>query len=153
MALLGPSRQATFCVALVARERDIIPGYGRIQMKRVSVVVFCLFSSFAFAQTPTIPASEAAKHVGEQGTVCGLIASKHTVENGKGKPTFVDLDHSFPSQTFTVVIWESDKAKVGDFPASGSVCVTGAITAYKGVPQIVLHDAKSWSVAPKAAAQ
>jgi hypothetical protein len=145
--------QATFGVDLEARERDIIPRYGRILMKRVSTVVLCLFNCIAFAQNPTIPASEAAKHLGEQGTVCGLIASKHTVENSKGKPTFVDLDHSFPSQTFTVVIWESDKAKVGDFPASGSVCVTGAITAYKGVPQIVLHDAKSWSVVPKAAAQ
>jgi hypothetical protein len=118
-------------------------------MARTPLIALCLFTSVAFSQTSTIPASEAAKHVGERGTVCGLIATKHTVENAKGKPTFVDLDHPFPGQTFTVVIWDSDKAKVGEFPASGNVCVTGAITLYKGVPQIVLHDAESWSTTPK----
>ena len=122
-------------------------------MTRMSLIGLCFCASVAIAQAPTIPASEAAKHVGEQGTVCGLIASKHTAENAKGKPTFVDLDHTYPSQTFTVVIWETDKAKVGDFPTSGNVCVTGAIALYRGVPQIVLHDAKSWMAAPKPPAQ
>ena len=65
-------------------------------------------------------------------TVCGQVVSKHTADNANGKPTFVDLDHAFPNQNFTVVIWDRDKIKVGDLPSSGDVYVTGIITRYCG---------------------
>jgi hypothetical protein len=121
-----------------------------IPMHRSTLIAICLLAVTAQAQT--VSTSEASKHIGEQATVCGQIADRHTAEKSNGKPTFVDLDHAFPNQTFTIVIWERDKAGVGDFPSSGNVCVTGQIAQYKGIPQIVLHDAKSWSMAPKPAA-
>lgn len=114
-------------------------------MLRSSLIVLSLVASATTAIAQTIPAAEASKHVGEQATVCGNIAGKHTADKAKGKPTFVDIDGAFPHQTFTVVIWDDDKGKVGDFPASGNVCVSGKIAVYKDVPQIVLHDAKSWT--------
>jgi len=110
-----------------------------------TIALLTILFSAAYLQAQTISAGEASKHVGEQGTVCGQIADKHTADGARGKPTFIDLEHGFPHQTFTIVIWESDKDKVGEFPTHGNVCVTGAIAEYKGVPQIVLHDAKSWS--------
>jgi hypothetical protein len=113
-------------------------------MLRSSLIVLCLAASAAISFAQTIPTAEASKHVGEQATVCGVIAGKHTADRAKGKPTFVDIDGAFPHQTFTVVIWDDDKGKVGNFPASGNVCVSGKIEIYKDVPQIVLHDAKSW---------
>jgi hypothetical protein len=122
-----------------------------ILMHGSTLIAICLLALTARAQTLSI--SEASKHIGERATVCGQIAEKHTADNSRGKPTFVDLDHAFPNQTFTIVVWERDKAGVGDFPSSGNVCVTGQVSQYKGIPQIVLHDAKSWSVAPKPAAQ
>jgi len=113
------------------------------------MIALCLLVSIAAAKAQSIPASEASKHVGEQMTVCGQVVSKHTADNANGKPTFVDLDHAFPNQTFTVLIWDRDKSKVGDLPSSGNVCVTGTITQYKGVSEIVLHDAKVWRVSAK----
>jgi DNA/RNA endonuclease YhcR with UshA esterase domain len=122
-------------------------------MRRLLSSVLCLLISTGFLQAQTIPASEASKHIGEQATVCGQIVSKHTAESVSGKPTFVDLDHAFPHQSFTLVIWENDKSKVGELPSTGTVCVTGKITEYKGTPQIVLHDSKDWSLSPKPAGQ
>jgi hypothetical protein len=94
---------------------------------------------------PLIKTIEAADHVGQQATVCGTVVSKNTAENSNGKPTFVNLDRSFPDQTFTIVIWGADVDAVGVFPDAGHVCVTGTIAMYRGNPQIVIHDSKSWS--------
>jgi hypothetical protein len=89
-------------------------------------------------------AAEAADHVGERATVCGTVVSK-TTSQGNGKPTFINLDRAFPNQVFTAVVFESDAPQTGDLPASGNLCVTGTIALYRGTPQIVVHDAKSWS--------
>ena len=43
-----------------------------------------------------IPATEAVKHVGENATVCGRIASEHTATSRKGTPTFINLDRPQP---------------------------------------------------------
>jgi hypothetical protein len=94
---------------------------------------------------PRIQSTEASEHVGQQATVCGVVVSKHTAADSNGKPTFVNLDHSPPDPTFTVVIWGSDAPAVGDFPETGRVCVTGTIAMYRGSPQIIVHDAQSWS--------
>jgi len=117
-------------------------------MKRLSLPISCLLLFACTVQGQNIPAAEASKHIGEQATVGGKITSKHTADSARGKPTFIDIDGAFPHQTFTLVIWEDDKAKVGDFPSTGTVCATGKIAEYKGVPQIVLHDAKGWSLTP-----
>jgi hypothetical protein len=119
-------------------------------MLRSSLISLCLVASGAAILAQTIPTAEARKHVGEQTTVCGTIAGKHTADSAKGKPTFIDIDGAYPHQAFTVVIWDDDKNKVGVFPASGNVCVSGKIEVYKEVAQIVLHDAKSWTIPPAA---
>jgi hypothetical protein len=91
-----------------------------------------------------LKADQASEHVGERATVCGTVVSK-TASQANGKPTFINLDHPFPNPTFTVVVFESDAPQAGDLPASGNLCVTGTIALYRGTPQIVVHDAKSWS--------
>jgi cell division septation protein DedD len=91
-----------------------------------------------------IKSTEASAHVGQLATVCGDVVDKHTAEQSNGKPTFVNFDHPFPNPSFTVLIWGSDSPAVGDFPATGNVCVTGTIATYRGNPEIVVHDAKSW---------
>ena len=93
---------------------------------------------------PIIQSSEASEHIGQRATVCGVVVSKNTSEQSNGKPTFVNLDRSFPQQNFTIVIWGKDSPAVGDFPATGKVCVTGTIDTYRGNPQIAVHDAQSW---------
>jgi hypothetical protein len=91
--------------------------------------------------------SEASQHIGETRTVCGPVADKHTAPTANGNPTFIELERPYPNQIFTVLVWGSDKQEVGDLPANGNVCVTGKISTYAGLPEIVLHKAKDWSVA------
>ena len=92
-----------------------------------------------------IKAGEASDHVGQLARVCGVVASKHTAEESNGKPTFINLERSFPNPAFTVLIWGADATAVGELPSAGNLCVTGTVVSYRGTPEIVLHDAKSWS--------
>ena len=52
----------------------------------------------------------------------------------------------YPNQIFTVLIWGDDRANVGQLPRSGRVCAAGTITEYRGTPEIVIRDAKSWYI-------
>lgn len=92
----------------------------------------------------TLTTSEAAKHVGENATVCGTVAGVHTATSSKGSPTFVNLDKTYPNQVFTILIWGSDLSKFSPAPASWGdkrVCATGKIELYHNVPEIVAREA------------
>lgn len=98
------------------------------------------------ATAQTIPTSAAAKHVGEQETVCGIVASEHTATGSRGTPTFINLDRPYPNQVFTVLVWGDDRGRVGNLPTGGRLCVVGTISEYRGTPEIVLHDSHGWYV-------
>lgn len=117
-------------------------------MFRPLLIAIYVTSAISTTWSQTITPADASKHVGDRATVCGVIAGKHTAEQAKGKPTFVDLDGRYPHQLFTVVIWEDARGKVGKFPATGRVCVSGKIEDYKGTPQIVLRDERDWTTQP-----
>ena len=91
-----------------------------------------------------IPTSEAKGHIGKTNTVCGLVTGGRFLESAKGKPTFLNFERPFPDHTFTVVIFELDRAKFKSPPESlfdgKTVCVTGPIIDYKGKPEIVVRD-------------
>ena len=112
-------------------------------LKRSILLAFVLTPVFAYAQN--IPASDASKHLGEQGTVCGKIAEVEVATSVRGTPTFIDFEKPYPNETFTAVIWERDKANAGNVPRVGVLCVKGTITEYRGRPQIVLHSRSDWS--------
>ncbi|MGC2301668.1 MAG: hypothetical protein WA476_22870 [Acidobacteriaceae bacterium] len=103
---------------------------------------------FASAQTvpPPLSTSDAARHVGENRTVCGDIVNTHTAPTSHGTPTFIDLDKAYPNQIFDLVIWGDSTEAVGDFPRTGKVCASGTITLYKGRTEILLRDWHSWYV-------
>ena len=96
-----------------------------------------------FAQTKKLTAAEAKDHVGDRATVCGKVASTHYAKNSKGEPTFLNLDEPYPKEVFTILISGSDRGKFGT-PESEykalQVCVTGKITSYRGVPEIVASE-------------
>ena len=104
--------------------------------------VAVLWASLGHAQN-SISAAEAKDHVGEQATVCGDVVSTHYAARSRGSPTFINLDKPYPNQIFTIVIWGSDRPKFGDPKEkyrSKHVCVTGAISLYRGVPEVIPHD-------------
>lgn len=113
---------------------------------RPMTLVLTLAAATALVAQTTIPASEAAKHVGERVTVCGSIAGEHTAASSRGTPTFINLDRPYPNQVFTLLIWGDDQGKVGAVPKTGRICATGFITEYRGSPEIVLRDKHSWYV-------
>lgn len=112
---------------------------------RATLTLAYLMAGFV-AAAQTIPASDAAAHVGQTQTVCGEIAGEHTATSSRGAPTFINLDKPYPHQVFTLLIWSGDRQSVGQFPTSGRVCATGQITEYRGSPEIVLRDSHSWYV-------
>jgi hypothetical protein len=118
-----------------------------MKLLRTSLAAAFLLSGVLIpAAAQTIPSTDAKNHIGEKATVCGLVVSKSTAAQSQGTPTFIDLDKPYPDESFTVVIWERDKAAVGVLPSSGQLCVTGIITDYRGRAEIVLHDSASWKV-------
>lgn len=90
-----------------------------------------------------LSASEAKEHYGQNSTVCGEVATTRYAASSKGQPTFLNLDKPYPNQIFTVVIWGSNRNKFGTPEADykdKKICVTGKITAYGGLPEIIADD-------------
>jgi hypothetical protein len=92
-----------------------------------------------------LTASEAKEHYGETATVCGEMVSARYADSTKGQPTFLNLDKPYPNQVFTIVIWGNNRSKFGapehDYKGK-RICVTGKITAYAGLPEIVVDEPK-----------
>jgi hypothetical protein len=92
-----------------------------------------------------LSASEAKEHFGEIATVCGAVVSTRYADSSKGQPTFLNLEKPYPNQIFTVVIWGSNRTKFKtpeeDYKDK-KICVTGKITAYDGLPEIIADDPK-----------
>jgi len=101
------------------------------------VILFLLISSCLFGREYT--SSEASQHIGEEGTVCGNVVSGFYAKNSKGKPTFLNIDKSYPNQIFTVVIWGDSRSNF-NYPEeqykNKNICVSGYIDSYRNIPQI-----------------
>ena len=113
-----------------------------------NIVAALLVLGALHAQAEPLTAEEAPKHVDENGTICGLVASAHFANRTKGQPTFLNLGKPYPNQVFTAVIWGSDRSKFGSPETSlngKQVCVTGRIQLYRGKPEIVVRDTNQLS--------
>jgi len=125
-------------------ERDV---RGERSVRRFGVALFVTVwlaaAALVSAQTAHIPAREAKNHVGEKTTVCGKVRGIHFVSSGKGQPTFVHFDEPYPDQIFTLVIWGIDRSKFGrpeELYRDKDLCVTGKITIFLGIPEIVASN-------------
>ena len=98
-----------------------------------------------------IPAAQASSHAGETATVCCDVTGIHTAARTKGKPTFINLDKRYPTQDFTVMIWDDDRAGLGDLEkyAGYQVVSQGVITMYRGKPEMVLRSSELVAGAPQ----
>ena len=95
------------------------------------------------AQAASLTPEQAASHIGETATVCGIVASAHYATGARSQPTFLDLGQAYPKESFMAVIFGADRAKFGS-PETAlrdkRICVTGQIRRYRGRPEIVLRD-------------
>jgi hypothetical protein len=104
-------------------------------MKLLYALLLC---SVCFAAE--IAPSEAAKHMGETGTVCGKVAGTRHLENSI---TFLNFEKPYPETPFTAIIRNDDRAKFGkpeETYLNKNICVTGKIEEYNKKPQIVLTE-------------
>ena len=134
-----------------------------VQPSRSSLLVWmllCLIVALALATLIIEPAlaqkkltaAEAKDHVGETATVCGNVVSTRYAASTKGQPIFLNLDRPYPNQIFTVLIWGSNRSKFGKPEIEYNekrICVTGTITEYRGVPEIVVDDRGQITIEPK----
>jgi DNA/RNA endonuclease YhcR with UshA esterase domain len=110
----------------------------------LAILIACLCSP-TIALAATLAPGDAAQHVGENATVCGVVASAHYASTTRAQPTFLNLERPYPNQTFAAVIFGNDRGKFGEPEArfqGKRVCVTGTIRLYRGTPEIILTDPK-----------
>jgi len=107
-----------------------------------NITIFMLLATIQLAAQNTYTSEQAKSHIGENATVCGVVASTHFAASSRGEPTFLNLDKSYPNQIFTILIWGSDRGKFGTPEreyANKAICVTGTIEEYRGAAEIIAH--------------
>ncbi len=111
-----------------------------------TIAASAVFALWAFSvRAADLRAEDAARHVGETATVCGVVASAKFDSELQSQPTFLDFAKPYPDQVFTAVIFGADRTKFGTPETSlrgKRVCVTGKIQQQHEMPEIVLSDPK-----------
>jgi len=106
-------------------------------------IILTLMLTMGFLLGGTYTTSQASSHIGERGTVCGVVSGGYYAKSTKGKPTFINLDGRYPNHQFTIVIWGENRHNfhVPEKRYDGQeVCVTGYIELHKGLPEIEVED-------------
>lgn len=111
---------------------------------RLRVIFLLAFTLLiAAAQSSVYTALSAKDHIGENATVCGMVAGGRYAASSRGAPTFIDFDQPYPHADFTALIWGENRSKFGSPETTWQnhkVCVTGQIQSYRGAPEIILSD-------------
>src|SRR5271169_198929 len=124
----------------------IAVGADQAMRKRIvgfTILAFLLLATLLAQAQKTLTATEAKDHIGEKATVCGKVVSTRWAESSRGSPTFLNFDEPYPDQVFTLVIWGSDRSRFSEPETTyrgKRVCVTGKISAFKGVPEVVATE-------------
>lgn len=85
--------------------------------------------------------------VGEQATVKGPLVSVTTAQSSKGEPTFLNIGAAYPDPgRLSVVMWHTGPNAANFSPpdegqySGPTLCVTGEVRDFEGVPQITVTD-------------
>jgi hypothetical protein len=108
------------------------------------LVASAVLGFWAFRTTAaTLSPEDAAGHIGETATVCGVVVSTEYEANEQNQPTLLDFGKPHPNATFSAVIYGENRAKFGtpETKLRGKrICVAGPISDYQRKPEIVLTD-------------
>jgi len=80
--------------------------------------------------------------VGQRATIRGRVVDSHFAGSSSGQPTFLNMGNAYPNPNrFTVVIWRENRGSFGGSPETRyrgrTLCVTGLVQMYGGVPEII----------------
>ena len=115
-------------------------------MKRVVIVVVIAALLLWGCGTKTrISWDEAKDHLGKEVQVCGPVKGTYYDSVGWGTPTYLHMGKPYPEpDRIVLVIWGPNRAKFPQPPeeyySDRSICVTGTLAWYGGVPWIVLES-------------
>ncbi len=130
---------AAFAVGLKVGSR-----YGQRPVVYRDVPVLQPAANVPAAPPTTMPPAcidfhDAGAMEGKSGCVSGLILRVYTASSGN---SFLDFCEDYRACPFTSVIFAADKARFGDVTSleGKRVEIRGDVVAYKGRPEIVLHD-------------
>ncbi len=104
--------------------------------------------AFLFAAAPAlaadIPAVEAATHVGETGTVVGVLSGVH--KDSKNN-IYLDMGGAYPDNAFSGILYPHG-ANAPDFSTlvGKTLAVTGRIKMYHGKPEIVIDSSDQMKI-------
>jgi predicted extracellular nuclease len=101
---------------------------------------WALSAAPALAQIQTIAPAEAKTHVGQTVTVEGAVGNVYTARSGM---IFIDMGGRYPDNAFAAVIFTGDAGKFPDVKSldGKTVDITGAVSLYRGKPEIILKTA------------
>lgn len=120
-------------------------------MKKITLALFIAFAAFAAKAQTTISAKDAAKHIGEEVTICDKIFSGKFLSNAS--LTLLDVGGSHPSEILSLVIKGDDRKKFSTAPEDKfkgkQVCITGKLVDYKGKPEIMITDTTQIKIDPR----
>jgi hypothetical protein len=91
----------------------------------------------------SVSPDEAASHIGQTATVCGVVVWTKFDAHLDGQPTFLDFGKPYPHEVFAAVIFGANRAKFGtpETTLQGKrVCVSGTISEYQTKPAVVVSD-------------
>ena len=97
--------------------------------------------------------TEAASAEGQNVVVQGQVMSARYESGITGEPTFLNVGADYPDPSrFTVVIWGQDRGNFDEAPEvaydSETLCVSGDVTNYQGVPQMAVSDPSQVTIVP-----
>jgi DNA/RNA endonuclease YhcR with UshA esterase domain len=118
-----------------------VPAFGLVLGSALSLVLgLAALAAPALAETQTITAADAKAHVGQTVTVEGTVGN---ISDGRTGTIFIDVGGRYPDNSFAAVIFAADRSKFPDLKAFDGkiVDITGAVSLYRGKPEIILKSA------------
>jgi hypothetical protein len=118
----------------------------------ILIALSAFVAGVSMTHAAPLSCDEAKGHIGEQATVCGLVASAAYT---RSQTTFLNLCKPYPNQDFFAVIFKSDRDKFDEKlgprekvqeKKGCDVCVTGKIQPYQGKLEIILNDPKQLEI-------
>lgn len=88
---------------------------------------------------------EARYFEGQNVSVFGEVVDTNYASSSNGQPTFLNIGKAYPDpERFTVLFWINNRDKFPpspeDYYLGKSICVSGYIELYEGVPEIEITD-------------
>ncbi|MEC4003641.1 hypothetical protein OX283_003135 [Flavobacterium sp. SUN052] len=112
-------------------------------MKKINLLLLLFTFTSSFSQEK-VSLNKIDQYEGKIVTICEKVQSTFLSKNSK--TTMLNFGKPYPNQTFIITIFEKDLVNFSYEPSiflkGKTVCVTGTVIIYKGMPEIIIKDEK-----------